>query len=161
MLATLAAVGAPAAASPDSLVAIEARAGLGVEVGGAAGAMVVRPSAVTIGGRVAYAINEEPNAWAWVGGQTETGGRGSSGLLAGMRLLPGGHLHLDGGALWVVRPYSLFGAVATAGVCTKSKASIHYCGDVEATFLFGGTDLPGGREVTQVQLVLGVRFDAM
>src|SRR5512140_2386869 len=62
-------------ATAPALVDVEGRAGFGVEIGGAGGAAVVRPSAMTVGARAAYAINESPATWAYVGGMTETGGR--------------------------------------------------------------------------------------
>jgi hypothetical protein len=157
----LAALASRAAAEP-ALVDVEVRAGYGVEVGGGGGAAVVRPSAMTIGARVAYAIYQEPATWAYVGGMTEAGGHSSAGLVAGVRLVPGGgSFHLEGGGLWIMAPYSLYGAIASAGICTRAKASLHPCLDLEATVLVAGDDLSTGRPVTQWQLVLGMRFDAM
>jgi len=133
---------------------------MGVEMGGAS-QMAMRASAMSIGARVGIAINDEPATWAVIGAMTETGGRQSTGLLAGLRLLPGGPWRLGAAALYAPRPSSLFGAVASVGACARATGAMHLCGDLESTFLVGGAGLPGGRTVTELQLVLGVRFDAM
>ena len=156
----LAAAAAPAAADP-SLVDVELRAGWGVELGGAGGAAIVRPSSMTFGARAAFAIREEPATWAYVGGVAETGTRTSGGLTAGVRLAPRSHIRLGAGGLWIVTPYSLYGAVVSAGACGKASGALHLCADLEATLLFGGSDLPEGRAASQLQLVFGARFDAM
>lgn len=164
-LVVLALVAPPAAAAPpppDPLVSVEVRAGLGVETGGASGATSVRRSPVLVSARAAVAINAEPATAAYGGILAETGDRASVGAVAGVLLLPHRpNLRLAAGVMWLMRPYSLWGATTAVGRCITPSRGFRLCGDVEAAFLVGGSDLPAGHSAIEWQLVLGVGFDAM
>jgi hypothetical protein len=161
VLALIAASSVARAETTMSLVDVEVRAGWGLEVGGAAGQSVVKTSPMMFAARAAIAIQDEPAMWAYVGAMTEAGARSSAGVNAGVRFAPREHLRLSLGGLWITEPYSLFGGTLAIGSCLKASGAFHVCGDVEASLLWGGTDLPQGRSITQTMFVLGVRFDAM
>ncbi|MCE9573216.1 MAG: hypothetical protein K8W52_08670 [Deltaproteobacteria bacterium] len=163
LLLTLAAPPLAAAPPPtDPLVSVEVRAGLGVETGGASGATSVRRSPILVSARAAFAINAEPATASYVGVLAETGDRASVGAVAGMLLMPHRpNVRVAAGVMWLMRPYSLWGATASVGRCLTPSRGFRVCGDAEALFLVGGSDLPSGHTAIEWQFVLGVGFDAM
>jgi hypothetical protein len=50
--------------------------------------------------------------------------------------------------------------MASLGTCKRFAKTMQGCGSAELTSYFAGDDLPMGHTVTQIQLVLGVVFDA-
>ena len=160
MRALLLVCGMTAAASADPLWGAELHAGYGVDVAAGGGAAGARSSPLTIEGGVAVAVNDDPPLYGYGGLIVETLDRGSIGTVFGIQLRPSGSaLHVGAGGTWIFAPYTLWGARANAGACTSSRIKV--CGDLVLTSYFAGTDLVMGHDVTQVQLALGVQFDAL
>lgn len=151
--------GAPARAEP--LVEAGLGLGWGLALGGGAGQMTTKLTALTLQATGSIAIEEDPRLAGFGGLVVETLGRSAVGGMLGARLHPGaGQLRLAGGATILAAPYTLYGAFASGGTCTGGKA-IRYCGDLQLTSFFAGSDLADGHTVTQVQLVAGAVFDAL
>nr|HEX4316659.1 hypothetical protein [Kofleriaceae bacterium] len=154
---------APATTPPaePSLWQVEINAGYGVDINGGAGAVGMRASPLTLQGTIAIAVNQEPLVYGYGGMMVETLDRGSVGVVAGARLQPeGSSWHLAGGGAYVFDPYTLWGAQASAGACSRHGKTMSLCGDFQITAYFTGSDLGMKRDVTQAQLALGVMFDA-
>jgi hypothetical protein len=140
----------------------EVRAGYGVELDGGQGPTGTRPSPLTVQALVDFAVIEQPHVYAVGGVMAETIGRSSIGGMAGVELRPDGSpLHLGAGAVYIVAPYTLWGAMASGGYCRQQGKMLALCGDLQLTAYFAGTDLPMKRDATQVQLAFGVKFDAL
>ena len=153
----------PASAAPDSLPLwqAEVRAGYGLAMGGSGIRMSRRATPLSLAAIGAFAFNEEPLLYGYGGLIVETLDRNAAGAVFGVRFSPkDSRLRLSGGGTWMVAPSMLFGATASAGACVRWKPRIGLCGDVQLTAFFAGGDLADGRAITQVQLVVGMVFDA-
>lgn len=166
-LASVLALGAdPARAGSDdidepALTSLEARVGYGLAFGGGSGGLTQRQSPLTLSALVDHAVVAEPWTSIYGGIVAEGYGRGSAGLQVGMRVRPAaGRLRLAGGAQALLVPATLFGPLSSVGTCLPVTGSFNLCGDVEAVLFVAGTDLPDERVAGQVQLVLGLAFDA-
>lgn len=146
-------------AAADPLWSAEVRMGYGVALANGDGMTAARKAPLTLEGLAAYAIDVEPSVYAFGGFRVETLDRSSMGGTAGVMLQQGAIRLRAGGAL-TIAPYSLWGGVASGGVCKHvGHGAMRGCGDLEVTEYFGGSDLAMGHAVTQIQLVLGVVFD--
>jgi hypothetical protein len=155
----LLALASPATADP--LYEAELRVGYGIAVGGGQGMTTTRATPLTLAALGSIAINEEPRVSAYGGLVVETLDRSAAGVMAGVRLAPAGSpFRLAAAGTWMVAPYTLWGAIASAGACKHVGAGWSACGDLQLTAYVAGTDLPAGDAVTQVQGVLGMVFDA-
>jgi hypothetical protein len=149
----------PVAADP--LYEAELRVGYGISVGGGQGMTATSATPLTLAALGSIAINDEPRVSAYGGLVVETLDRSSAGVMAGVRLSPAGSpFRFAAAGTWLVAPYTLWGAIASAGACKHVGAGWSACGDLQLTAYIAGTDLPDGRSVTQVQGVLGMVFDA-
>jgi hypothetical protein len=154
------AISAPAAADP--LWQAEIHAGYGVAGAGSGQQLSVRPTPFTITAIAAFAFNADPPLMGYGGLVVETLDRNAAGVVFGVELSPhGSPLHLAGGGIALVAPYTLWGATASAGVCLHAVRSIGLCGDLQLTAFIAGSDLADDRTVTQAQLVAGLVFDAL
>jgi hypothetical protein len=148
-------------ASADPLYEAELRVGYGLAVGGGDGMTTKRTTPLTLAAVAAIAINEAPPVSAYGGLVIETLDRSSAGVMAGVRLSPRDSMfRLAAAGTWIVAPYTLWGAIASAGACKRVGAGWSACGDLQLTTYVAGTDLPEGHTVTQIQAVLGMVFDA-
>jgi hypothetical protein len=153
-------IAAPAAAEP--LWQAEVRAGLGIAAGGTGIAMSRRPSPFTLAAVAVFAFNEDPPLAGYGGLMVEMLDRNAVGTVFGVQLTPhGSHLRLSGGGTWLVAPYTLWGATASAGACTHVTARVGVCGDLQLTAFFAGSDLADGHTITQGQFVAAMVFDAL
>jgi len=159
-LLAMAAPHTPAFADPAPYQ-IEIHAGYGVAASGSAMALITRPSPVTVTGIIAVATSADPPVAGYGGLTVETVDRTGAGAVAGVELLPHNHLHLAGGGVVMVAPYTLWGVNASIGVCGHFIKSAALCGDLQLTAFIAGDDLPEGRTVTQGQFVIGLVFDAL
>jgi hypothetical protein len=153
-----------AAASPadDPLWQAELRAGYGIALGGAELEMSRRPTPVTLTAAVAIAVNETPRVLGYGGAVIETMDRTGAGAVFGVELQPrDSRLHLAGGGIAMLAPYTLFGATASAGLCMKPGHTARLCADLQLIAFFAGDDLGTNRAVTEFQLALGVVFDGI
>ncbi|HEY6173785.1 MAG TPA: hypothetical protein VIX73_05040 [Kofleriaceae bacterium] len=159
-LCALLALAAPAAADP--LWQVELHAGYGVAMSGRGDEMTQRPTPLTLTGIVAIAVNDDPPLAGYGGIAVETLDRNAAGMVFGVELHPhDSHLHFAGGGVYMVAPYTLWGATASAGVCLHATHALAVCGDLQLTAFIAGDDLPDGHAVTQGQGVLGLVFDAL
>ena len=143
------------------LIAVEGRVGYGMAFGGGAGVSVERWSPVTLSGLVETAVWSYPWASIFGGVAVEGHGRGAAGAIGGLRLRPTrGQLRLSGGLAAMFFPETAFGPMASGGTCWGLGA-MNLCGDVEATMYVIGSDIPDQRVAGQIQLVVGVGFDAL
>jgi len=150
---------APAAADP--LYEAELRVGYGISVGGGQGMTSTRSTPLTLAALGSIAINEEPRVLGFGGLVVETLDRSSAGVMAGVRLAPAGSpFRLAAAGTWMVAPFTLWGAIASAGACKRVGKAWSACGDLQLTAYVAGSDLPDGHSVTQFQGVLGMVFDA-
>jgi len=146
----------------DPLWDAELRLGYGVAVGGGGGMTSTRPTPLTVAGLGSMVFDDEPRLSGYGGVTVETLDRNSIGTLFGVKIAPeGSHLRLSGGGTWVVAPKTLWGATASGGACGHVSRGTGLCGDVVLTSYLAGTDLAKGRTVTQVQLAIGLVFDAL
>ncbi len=160
VLVVLAVLAGAASAAADPLWEAELRMGYGVALGGGGGMTSARPTPLTLAATAAVAVVEEPAISSFGGLTVETLDRNSVGVVFGVRLAPrSSPVRLTAGGTWVFAPYTLWGATASGGLCRRSRG-IGVCGDVQLTSYLAGTDLAAGHTVTQVQLVLGIVFDA-
>ncbi|HEX3765001.1 MAG TPA: hypothetical protein VHW23_40175 [Kofleriaceae bacterium] len=153
-----------AVASPadQPLWQVELHAGYGLAVGGNGDQMSRRPTPLTLTAIAAIAVNDDPPLAGYGGLVVETLDRNAAGLVFGVELHPhGSRLHLSGGGEYVVAPYTLWGATASGGACFHTARTVALCGDLQLTAFITGSDLPDGATATQVQLVLGMVFDAL
>jgi hypothetical protein len=162
-LVVVLATAAPARHAPaDPLWQAEIHAGYGLALSGASDQMSRRPTPLTITAIAAFAVNADPPLAGYGGMVVETLDRNAAGVVAGVELSPrGSHLHLAGGGIALVAPYTLWGATASAGACAHAAHGIALCGDLQLTAFVAGSDLGDGRSVTQGQLVAGMVFDAL
>ena len=163
-LALLAWCAHPALGSPtaDPLWQVELHAGYGVSVGGSGDRMSQRTTPLTLTAIAAIAVNDDPPLAGYGGLVVETLDRNAAGVVFGVELHPhGSRLHLAGGGSYLVAPYTLWGATASAGACFHAVRAVALCGDVQLTAFIAGSDLPDGATATQAQLVLGMVFDAL
>jgi hypothetical protein len=157
----VAALAASRPSAGDPLWQAEIRAGYGVAVSGAGAAMSVQSTPVTLAALGAYAFNDDPPLSGYGGLLLETFDRNAVGAVFGVTLAPhDSALRLSAGAAWLVVPYTLWGATASAGACMHAASKIRLCADLQLTAYVGGSDLGEGHSVTQGQLVGGVVFDA-
>lgn len=147
--------------SGPPLLSLEARAGYGLAFGGGAGGSVQRLSPLTWTFLVDYAIIDEPWVSTFGGVVAEGNGHGSAGAVIGARVRPGrGRLRVAGGAEALLFPSTLFGPLASVGMCVPIIHLMNVCADAEATLFVAGSDLPDQRIAGQAQLVVGIAFDA-
>ena len=152
----------PSAGAADALWEAELRAGYGISVGGAGEQMSARPTPLTLEASVSFAFNEDPPLAGYGGLTVETLDRNSVGAIGGVILTPhDSHLRLAAGGVYIVAPYTLWGASASLGLCFHVAARNKVCGAIEATAYFAGNDLPDGRTATDGKLVLGLGFEAL
>lgn len=140
---------------------LEIHAGYGVAASGSNTSLVTRPSPVTLTGIVAIATSVDPPVAGYGGLAVEAVDRSGAGVVFGVELLPHDHLRLAGGGVYMVAPYTMWGATASVGLCGHFIRSAALCGDLQLTAFIAGDDLPDGRAVTQGQFVLGLVFDAL
>ena len=117
---------------------------------------------VTLWALAEYAFQSEP--WTSLYGALIVEGRDRAalGMAGGVRVRPTeGQLRLGAGGVVIAAPLSIFGASASLGSCYDLSSSSHLCLDLEGTMFFAGSDLPDERVATQLQLVIGVAFDAL
>ncbi|HUJ57884.1 MAG TPA: hypothetical protein VLX92_05315 [Kofleriaceae bacterium] len=152
-----------AQASADPLWDAEVRLGYGVAMGGGGGMTSTRASPLSIAALGSVAFDDDPHLSGYGGATFETLDRNSIGTLFGVKLQPhDSMLRFTGGGTWIFAPYTLWGATASAGACHhKAGGGLGLCGDVLLTSYFAGTDLAPHHTVTQLQLTLGVVFDAL
>lgn len=144
----------------DPLWTTELRAGYGISAGGGQGVTTTRLSPLVLEGQVAVAIHEEPRVLAYGGVVFETLDRSAVGASFGARLRPAGSaMRVSGGGVWLVAPYSLWGALASVGRCFSVGTRRGVCGDAQVTSYFAGSDLAPGHTVLQAQLVVGFAFE--
>ena len=144
------------------LWSVELSFGKGVEMGGGGEMTTTRGGPLTVSATVAIAIRDEPWLNAYGGMVAELIDRNAVGAAAGIQLpVHGTPLRLSGGATYMFSPFTLWGASAAVGGCARKLGQLKLCGDVELTAFFAGTDLAEGRTITQVQVKLGVAFDAL
>jgi hypothetical protein len=154
------ALDSPATAQP--LWQVELHAGYGLAVAGSGAAMSRRTTPLTITALAAFAIDADPPLAAYGGLVVETLDRSAAGVAFGVELSPpGSRLHLAGGGIAMLAPYTLWGATVSGGACARATRAIAACGDLQLTAFLAGSDLGDGRAVTQVQLVGGLVFDAL
>ncbi len=146
-------------ASADPLWDAELRIGYGVATGGS-GMTTTRPTPLTITALTHIAVEDDPPLAGYGGVTVETLDRNSVGAVFGVKLAAGKHLRLAGGGTYIVAPYTLWGATASAGACGHATSAMSACGDLQLTTYFAGSDLADGHTVTQLQLVFGIVFDA-
>lgn len=157
----LASIAASRPGAADPLWWGELRTGYGVAVSGSGSAMSVQSTPVTLAAIVSFAFNVDPPLSGYGGLLVETFDRNAAGAVFGVTLSPRDTpLRLSAGAAWLVAPYTLWGATASAGVCMHAATHVRLCADLQLTAYVGGSDLGEGRTVTQAQLVGGVAFDA-
>lgn len=162
LLAWCAARSATASPADDPLWQVELHAGYGLAVGGSGDQMSRRPTPLTLTAIAAIAIDDDPPLAGYGGLVVETLDRNAAGAVFGVELHPhGSRLHFAGGGTYLVAPYTLWGATASAGACFHTVRTVALCGDVQLTAFIAGSDLPDGAAATQAQLVLGVVFDAL
>jgi hypothetical protein len=154
---------APELFQEPSLWDAQVRAGYGVDLDGGQGPVGARPSPLTVQAAVSIAVVEVPRLYGYGGMMVETLNRGSVGAIGGIELRPDGSaFHVAGGGTWVFDPYTLWGATASAGACSRKKGKLaSFCGDLQLTAYFAGSDLGMKRDDTQIQFALGVKFDAL
>lgn len=149
-------------AAADPLWDAELRLGYGVALGGGGEMTSTRPTPLTISALGSFLLREDPALSAYGGLVVETLDRNSVGGLAGFKIRPGNTgTRLMAGGVAMSKPKTLWGASAGGGYCGHASTGIAMCGDVMLTSFFAGTDLAPGHTVTQVQLELGVVFDAL
>ena len=152
----------PATFEEPSLWDVQVRGGYGVELDGGQGPVGARPSPLTVQAAVSVAVVDEPRLYGYGGMMVETLNRGSVGAIGGIELRPDGSaFHVAGGGAWVFDPYTLWGATASAGACSRRGKLASFCGDLQLTAYFTGSDLGMKRDDTQIQFALGVKFDAL
>jgi len=143
------------------LTSLEARVGYGIAFGGGAGGSVQRYSPLTITALVDHAIIVEPWTSFFGGVVVEGHGRGNAGVILGARVRPGrGRVRIAGGGIGMLVPATLFGPLASVGLCLPMLGALNVCGDGELALFVSGNDLPEDRIAGQAQFVLGVSFDA-
>lgn len=151
---------APAAAEP--LWQFEIHAGYGVASSGRGTEITQRMTPLTLSGIVAAAFNADPPLAGYGGLIVETLDRNAAGMVFGVQLHPhDSHLRFTGGGVYMVAPYTLWGASGSAGLCFHPVDAAALCTEVQLTAFVAGDDLPDGRSLTQGQLVLGLVFDAL
>jgi hypothetical protein len=161
-IAVLASLALDRPCAADPLWQAELRAGYGVAVGGSGAAMSTRPTPLTLAAIASFAFNEDPPLAGYGGLLIETLDRSAVGAAFGVTLAPrGSRLRLSGGGSLLVEPYTLWGATTSAGACLHATLQTRLCGDLQLTAYFAGSDLADGHTVTQVQLVIGLVFDAL
>ncbi|TMQ08738.1 MAG: hypothetical protein E6J90_32775 [Deltaproteobacteria bacterium] len=159
-LIALPALDSPAAAEP--LWQAEIHAGYGLAVAGSGAAMSARPTPLTVTALVAFAFNADPPLAGYGGLVVEALDRNAVGVSAGIKLSPhGSRLHLAGGGVVLLAPYTLLGIDVSGGACVHATPTVSLCGDLRLTAFLAGSDLGDGRTVTQGQLVAGLVFDAL
>jgi len=149
-------------ASAEPLWDAELRLGYGLALSGSGQMSTTRATPLTIAAVGSFLLREDPALSAYGGFVVETLDRNSLGALAGVKIAPPhSHLRLMAGGIALARPRTLWGADASGGLCGRAAPGIAMCGDVVLTSYFAGTDLAPGHTVTEVQLQLGVVFDAL
>jgi hypothetical protein len=145
------------------LYSIELRFGKGIEMGGSGEMTTTRGTPLNVSAIVAIAINESPWINAYGGMSAEIVDRNAVGAVAGVQLpVRGTGIRVSAGGTYMFSPFTLWGASAAVGGCTRGKfGQLGLCGDVELTSFFAGTDLADGKMVTQIQVRMGVTFDAL
>lgn len=162
LLVGCAARSAFASPADEPLAQVELHAGYGIAVGGNGDQMSRRPTPLTLSALIAIAVNDAPPLSGYGGLVVETLDRNAAGAAFGVEFHPRGtKLHLAGGGEYIAAPYTLWGATASAGACFHTGRTAALCGDVQLTAFIGGSDLPDGVATTQVQLVVGMVFDAL
>jgi hypothetical protein len=153
------------ASAREPLLRIDFNVGGGLNMGdGGLNGPVWRASPFTFTLLGDYAINQQPWVTLFFGLRGEALAKGGIGALVGARIHPlEGMLHLGVGGVAIVAPYTIAGVLAGGGICKRHALGpkVALCGDLEATAYFLGSDVPAGKVVTQLQLVLGVSFDAL
>ena len=155
------AVHAESAVAPEPPWSAEVSLGYGAALGGGAGGMVARPSpmVLTLGGAVM--IRSEPAVAAHGALVLETLDRSAVGAMGGVRLTGlGGGLRIGVDGIGLVAPYTLWGIALRAGRCVGLRPSMRLCADLGLTTYVAGSDLGPGQTTSQLQLHLGVAFDA-
>ena len=157
-------VAIPAAADPqtdreDSVVGVEARVGHGVSVGGGVGGSVWGASPVTVSVLAEMAVRQQPRTAVFGGLVWEGVQRASVGGTGGVRLRPFANgLRLSAAAIALLAPNTAYGVTTGVGYCWGRGIKI--CGDLEGAMFPWGSDIPKDRVAGQIQMVLGVFFDA-
>jgi hypothetical protein len=147
-------------AAADPLWDAELRLGYGFSVASSDGMTSPRSAPLTVEGIAAVAIEDDPKLFGYGGFIVETLDRNSIGGSGGIQLAQG-PIRARIGGVYLFAPYSLWGATASAGTCTRLSKSLRGCGDLQLTEYFAGTDLVAGHAVTQVQLVFGMVLDGI
>lgn len=147
----------PAAA--ESLAEAELRLGYGIAISGTGEMTTARATPLTLSATGAIAVEAQPRMMAFGGMVVETLDRATAGGTAGIRLEVGA-LRLSGGGVAMLAPGTMWGATASGGVCRRTAEHVELCGDLQLTAFLAGSDLAGGRVVTQAQGVLGIVIDA-
>jgi len=162
LIAWCAARSAVASPAADPLWQLELHAGYGLTFGGGGNEVRWRTTPLTLTAIAAIAVAEDPAIAGYGGLIVETLDRNAAGAVFGVELHPhGSRLHFAGGGSYLVAPYTLWAATASAGACVHTSPVVGLCGDVQLTAFIAGSDLPDGVAATQIQAVLGVVFDAL
>lgn len=145
------------------LYSIELRFGKGVEMGGSGEMTTTRGTPLNVSAIVAIAINESPWINAYGGMSAELVDRNAVGAVAGVQVpVRGTGIRISGGGTYMFSPFTLWGASAAVGGCARGRfGQLGLCGDLEMTAFFAGTDLADDKIVTQLQIRLGMVFDAI
>lgn len=153
-------LGAPrAVAAEPGLVTGEVRLAFGLATGGGAGRASMRATPLVLSAGGAIAVRDQPRVAGYANLVVETLDRTGAGGEAGLVMLAAGRLRLRGGAIAIVRPYTLWGAAVAGGTCWP-VAGVAACGELAADLFIGGTDLPARSAVAQLLLGVSVVFDA-
>jgi len=144
-------------------VALEARLGGGLALGVVAPHTIARAAPFTLG--LLGEVRLWPRPWVsvYVTALVEGVDRFAFGLGGGFRVRPtNGPFRAAIGLASYVAPYTFGGPTASGGACLsvgRAKAT-RLCADAELDAFVFGSDLPSGRVVIHLQLLLGVSFDA-
>lgn len=142
------------------LASLEARVGYGASLGGQAETSVARYSPLSFKIRGSWLVNETPRFSIYGSLASELGDRNAAGVGAGAALPVGKFARMSGGAVAMLLPYRLIGPTFAIGGCYP-LAGARPCLDLEATWFTFGGDLPKKTVATQIQAVLGLRFDVL
>lgn len=160
-LLVLAILSAASAVGAQPLGEAELRVGYGVAVRGGDAMSSTALSPLTLTAIGAVAVREQPAAAAFGGIVVEALERTSVGATAGLRVRPGdAAIRLAAGGTWMFAPATLWGASASAGTCHAVARGIGLCADLVINAYFAGTAVGPDETITEVQLGIGVAFDA-
>jgi len=167
VLAALLSIAPHAHAIPKgSLFGLDLQLSAGLGLAGSHGHTAMRLAPETLRFTGEYAISEAPSVSIFGGLYAEGVDRFGLGLQVGARWHPLGWRHgmrLGASLVGMVVPYTLFGVTVEGGHCIKVEAKDRFrpCIDAQAVVFFVGNDLPKSGVAAQLNLLLGVHFNAL